>query len=467
MASPTETSGTTPPAFPGNAIGVWPGVGLRRRLGLGAAASVVVANTIGTGIFTTTGLMLARLESGWLVLLCWLLGGLVALAGALSYAELATMMPRAGGEYVYLSRIYGQLAGFLTGWTSFFVGFSAPMAASAVACTAYLAAAGLLPNSALAQKTAALALVLALTTIHYCGVRRGARLQIFLTGLNLALLGGLVVAGFAGGQGSWQFLGRSTDFWETGRPGQLGLALLWVMFAYSGWNASAYLAEEVERPARTLPRSLALGTLMVLGVYVAVNLLFFYAAPAADLSGVIAVAEVAAQRLFGAGAAAWLAALIGLALVSSLSAYVFTGPRVYYAMARDGLFFRFAARVHPRFETPGLAIAAQGLCAAAMILTGTFEQLLTYIGFALGIFPWLSVAGLLWLRRRQPARDRPYRVWGYPLVPVFYLAAMAAILGVGLVNRPGPSLVALLTVAAGIPVYWLAARRRRPSVGSG
>ncbi len=437
---------------------------LPRRLGTGTATLVVVANTIGAGIFTTTGLMLAELASPALVLACWLVGGLVALAGALSYAELATRMPRAGAEYVYLREIYGPLPAFLTGWTSFFVGFSAPIAASAVAGAAYLAAAGLLPRTWLPQKAAALAVVLVLTGIHYRGVRLGARVQNALTGLNLALLAGFVVAGFALGQGSGTAFTAPDELWQAGRPGRLGLALLWVMFAYSGWNAAAYLAEEVEQPARTLPRALAGGTLIVLVVYLGVNLLFFYAAPAAALAGVVPVAEVAAQHLFGPGVAAGLAALISLALVSSLSAYLFTGPRVYFAMARDGLFFRFAARLHPRFETPSLAILAQGACAAVMVVSGTFEQLLTYIGFSLGIFPWLAVAGLFLLRRREARGgvrgEASYRVWGYPLVPLFYLAAMAAILAVAFWNRPGPSLVALATVAAGVPLYALTVGRR-------
>lgn len=433
---------------------------LPRHLGVGTATSVVVANMIGTGIFTTTGLMLARVESGGLVLVCWLLGGCVALCGALCYAELGAMMPRAGGEYIYLREIYGPLPAFLTGWTSFFVGFSAPIAATAVACAAYLSAAGALPDTWLAGKSTAIAIVTVLTAIHYRGGRLGTWVQNALTGLNLLLLGGLVLGGFAAGQGSWQFMERSSGFWTPGRSSQLGIALLWVMFAYSGWNASAYLGEEVERPAYTLPRSLALGSMIVIVVYLLVNLLFFFAAPAAALSGVVAVGETAAQRLFGSKAAAWLSALISLALLSSLSAYVFIGPRVYYAMARDALFFRFAACIHPRFETPGLSIAAQGACAVLLILSGTFEQLLTYIGFALGIFPWMAVAGLLLLRRREPARERPYRVWGYPLVPTFYLVAMAWILGVALINRPGPSLMAILTVAAGIPAYWFTVSRK-------
>jgi APA family basic amino acid/polyamine antiporter len=436
---------------------------LPRRLGTGTATLVVVANTIGAGIFTTTGLMLAELASPALVLACWLLGGLIALAGALCYAELATRMPRAGAEYVYLREIYGPLPAFLTGWTSFFVGFSAPTAAVAVAGAAYLAAAGLLPKSWLAQKAAALAVILLLTAVHYRGVRLGARVQNALTGLNLTLLVGFVVAGFAFGEGSGSALASTDAFSPAGRPERLGLALLWVMFAYSGWNAAAYLAEEVEQPARTLPRALAGGTLIVLAVYLGVNLLFFYAAPAAALTGVVPVGEVAAAHLFGPGVAVWVAGLISLALVSSLSAYLFTGPRVYFAMARDGLFFGFAARLDPRFETPGLAILAQGACAAVMAVSGTFEQLLTYIGFALGIFPWLAVAGLFRLRLPAAGRAAPepfYRVWGYPFVPLFYLAAMAAILAVAFWNRPGPSLVALATVAAGVPLYALTVGRR-------
>jgi len=432
---------------------------LPRRIGLITATSVVVANMIGTGIFTTTGFMLARTESGWLVLLAWLLGGLVALCGALSYAELTTMMPHAGGEYVYLRQIYGPLPAFLTGWTSFFVGFSAPVAASAVACAKYLAAAGLIHTTWLAEKSTAAGLVLVLTAVHYCGVRLGAHVQNLLTGLKLVLLFALVAVGFAVGRGNWDFLSGTSEFWARGRPEQLGLTMILAMFAYSGWNAAGYIGEEVEEPARNLPRALLLGTLLVMVIYLLVNLLFFFAALPAQLSGVATVAEVAAVQLFGPGAAVKISALIGLGLLSSLSAYVLIGPRVYYAMARDGLFFRFASRIHPRFHTPGLSIVAQGACSVVMILTGTFEQLLTYIGFALGIFPCMAVAGVILLRQREPGRERPYRVWGYPSVPLFFLFVMLTALGVGLINSPKPSLIAIATVAAGVPVYWLTVRR--------
>ena len=432
-------------------------VALQRRLGVGTATSVVVANMIGTGIFTTTGLMLARVESGWLVLGCWLVGGLIALAGALSYAELAAMMPRAGGEYVYLREVYGPRAAFLTGWTSFFVGFSAPIAASAVACATYLIAAGLLPKNWLAEKGAALAAVAALTAVHCLSLRRGAAMQNALTILKLVLLGGLLAAGFAFGAGGGDLFSGSSG---EAKPGQLGVALLFVIFAYSGWNGASYIAEEVEEPGRTLPRALLAGTLAVMVIYLLLNVLLFYAAPVAELRGVIPVGEVAAEKLFGPYGAQWLSGLVALALLSSLSAYIMIGPRVYFAMARDGLFFRAAARVDPERETPAAAIVAQSVCAAVMVLTGTFEQLLTYIGFALGIFPWMTVLGVVLLRRRAPQRERPYRVWLYPLLPLFFLAAMAAILAVAFVNSPWTSLVAVATVLAGIPAYELTVGRR-------
>jgi APA family basic amino acid/polyamine antiporter len=284
--------------------------------------------------------------------------------------------------------------------------------------------------------------------------------QNVLTGLNLALLGGFILAGFAAAGSGAQAITAGGEFWAAPRWSAHAGALLFVMFAYSGWNAAAYLSEEVERPERNLPRALLLGTLTVTVLYLLLNLLLFAAVPARELRGVVPVVEVAAKRLFGSGAGAWLAALIGLVILASLSAYMLIGPRVYFAMARDGLFLRFAARVHPRFGTPALSIVAQGVCAVVMILSGTFGQLLKYIGFALGIFPLLTVAGLLVLRRREPGRVRPFRVWGYPLVPLLYLVAMGWILAVSLANDPGPALVALATVAAGIPVYWLAFARK-------
>jgi len=437
---------------------------LQRQLGAGTATSVVVANMIGAGIFTTTGLMLAEAKSGTLVLLAWFLGGVIALCGALCYAELATMMPRAGGEYAYLREIYGPLPAFLTGWTSFFVGFSAPIAASAMGGAAYLRAALELEISRLApprvvEKAIAVILVLALSLLHSLGVRLGGRVQNVLTLLKVVLLVGMVAGGFVVRAGTG---GESEPLSGPGVADfrGLGVALLWVMFAYSGWNAAAYLGEEVERPERTLPRSLLLGTLAVMLIYVAVNALFLTARDASQFAGRVTVFDVAVRQIFGEAAGRWSSFLVFFALLSSLSAYVLIGPRVYFAMARDGLFFQGAAAVHPQFATPARAIWAQASCACVMVLSGTFDQLLTYIGFALGIFPWMAVAGVMVLRRREPQRERPYRAWGYPVTPVFFLLAMAAILAVSFAGRPRESLIALATVAAGVPVYYLWFRSR-------
>ncbi len=432
---------------------------LPRRLGVGTATGVVIASMVGAGIFTTTGIMLLGVPTPALVLLCWLVAGVIALCGALSYAELAAMMPQAGGEYVYLREIYGPAFAFLTGWTSFIVGFSAPIAASAVAAVAYFTRAHLLPASSVAGKLIAVLIVLLLTIVHYRGGRFGAGAQNLLIALKLLLMFGFLFAGFLSGAGDWQQLitRGSAGFSLSG----FGLALLFASFAYSGWNGSSYVAEEVEEPQRNLPRSLALGTLAVTILYLLMNVLLFYAAPAGALRGAPDVFAVAAQSLFGTAAGRALAALIGFALLSSLSAYVLSGPRVYYAMARDGLFFRFAAEVHPNYETPGLAILAQSMCAIVIVLLGNFEQIITYIGFALGIFPWFAVLGVILLRRREPQRERPYRTWGYPLTPLLYLATSAWILVVAFMGRPGPSLAAIGTLLAGFLVYRMALKTSR------
>jgi APA family basic amino acid/polyamine antiporter len=437
---------------------------LKRQLGLGTATSVVIANMIGAGIFTTTGLLLGELKSSGLVLVAWFLGGLIALAGALSYAELATMMPRAGGEYAYLREIYGPLPAFLTGWTSFFVGFAAPIAASAMGAAAYVApwfgaSAPADGSSSTMEKNIAVALVLIFSWVHALGVRLGAGVQNTLTVLKVSLLVGLIAAGFAAASGAAD---RPAGWlWANSNPAGLGVAMLFVMFSYSGWNAAAYLGEEVRKPARNLPRALFAGTLIVMLLYLGVNgQLIASPEMAAQLSGKITVFEIATRTMFGVAAGRWVGLLVFAALVSSLSAFVLIGPRVYFAMARDACFFPQAEKIHPRWGTPLLAIAAQAAWAVLLVVSGRFDQLLTYIGFALGIFPLLAVAGVFVLRRRQPQRERPFRVWGYPWTPAFFLLAMTAILVVSFLGRPKESSIAIATVAAGIPVYRFFFRRK-------
>ena len=434
---------------------------LARRLGVFPATNIVVANMIGAGIFTTSGLLLDQLGDARLLLALWLAGGVLALLGALCYGELGAALPRAGGEYAYLAELFHPLLGFLTGWVSFFVGFSAPLAASALGVSVYLGRAWpqLLAHGDPALLTKAIAVVVigALAAVHLRGVEFGARVQNILTVGKIALIAALIAAGFALGRGSLGHLGAAAA--PAGFAGwrAVGLSLMWIMFAYSGWNAAAYVGSEIREPARSLPRSLLVGTGIVTLLYLGLNLLYVYALPPAEMRSVIAVGGAAASRLFGGVAETVVSALIAFALVSSVSALILLGPRVYYAMARDGYLWRAVARVDPRTRAPSTAIAVQCLIAAVMVLTGTFEQILTYMGFCLGIFPIVAVAGVVKLRR---AGALPFRMPAYPLPPLVYAAVSLAMLVLAYVERPVESSIAVATVLAGIPFYVVVARRR-------
>jgi APA family basic amino acid/polyamine antiporter len=435
---------------------------LERRLGLFPLTNIVVANMVGAGIFTTSGLLLRDLGSPLLLLVLWAVGGVIALCGAVCYGELGAAMPHAGGEYFFLSRLYHPLPGFLSGWVSLFVGFSAPIAASAIGFSEYISRAfpGLLglhlgavtPSASLLKKIYAALVIIAFSLLHRRGIKLGARVQNLLTTLKIVLIVGLIGLGFASGAGSLGHLAQGRSILGSfGGWKSAGLGLMWIMFAYSGWNASAYIGSEVKEPRRNLPRSLLLGTGIVILLYVLLNLLFVYAVPPREMSGVIAVGGLAAGRLFGPAVDGVFSVLIAFALFSSLSAFIILGPRVYYSMAKDGMFFRFLADVHARFRVPAKSIALQGLMAVIIALSGSFDQILTYMGFSLGIFPLLAVAGVFKLRRTNPSG---LRMPGAPLAAVVYLLAGGLILVLGFLRAPGPSLVAVLTAAAGVPAFY-------------
>ena len=441
---------------------------IEREIGLFTATSIVIANIIGAGIFTTVGIISGFLPgSGW-VLACWAFGGLIAVSGALCYSELATRMPEEGAEYTYLKRLYHPLLGFLTGWTSFFVGFSAPIAASAMGFTEYLFAglnggAVMLDSGSviIAKKAAAVAIIGIFTFLHYVGLRFGSRVQNVLTVVKIAIVLGLAGAGLAAGGGhlpALSFGGGGSFNWVA-----IGTAMMLVSFSYSGWNASAYIAGEIKDPRRNLPGSLLLGTGAVIVLYLALNLFIFKALPYDSVTGEIAVVERAAVSTFGHWMGRALSVMVGIALLSSMSAYIIIGPRIYFEMARDRLFLPFASKVHPSFNVPSRSIAIQGLLAAVLVLVGSFEQLMIYLGFALGIFPWLAVFGLFIARKRRIGEERAVRAWGYPLVPVFFLASTLFLMVIAYINRPLESTAAVLTVLAGIPCYMIWVRAVRPS----
>jgi APA family basic amino acid/polyamine antiporter len=372
-------------------------------------------------------------------------------------------MPGAGGEYLFLSRLYHPIWGFLSGWVSFMVGFSAPIAASALGFSEYFSRAvpglaGWLQDAGIMKpvvtnKVLAILVIVIFTAIHYRGIKYGARIQNALTLLKILLIVILLTAGFSSGNGSILNFSRGGDL-PSGLGGlkTAGLSLMWIMFAYSGWNASTYLGAEIRDPSRTLPRSLLLGTVIVMILYLGINTLYVYSIVPGDMKGVISVGGLAMGNLFGKPAEILFSVLIAFALFSSLSAFIIIGPRVYYSMAKDGLFFRSVARIHEKYKVPSNSILLQCLIAVILALSGTFEQVLTYMGFALGIFPLLTVLGVWKLRRDNPAA---VKLKGFPVTQIIYLASGAVILILSFMERPVESSIAITTVLIGIPVYFL------------
>lgn len=433
----------------------------RPGLGVGAftAGCLLVSNAVGSGIFTTTGFQARDLGDPLAILGLWVAGGALALAGAMSYGELGAAIPRVGGEYVYLRRAFGPLCGFLSGWMSFTVGFGAAIAAAAMGFAAYLGT--LAPGSALAGSPTLVATVLvwALTGIHLLGTEQGGRFQRWIT---IAKIGGVALAGVAAlawGGGSWSHLAEGVP---GVRPelGSVSVALIFVLYAFSGWNAASYIAGEMHDPARNLPRALVGGTLFVTAFYVAVNLVYFYALPAETLAAepVLPVAKKVAAALFGDGAATLVAVMLCISIAGSCSSMIWAGPRVYQAMAEDGVVPAALARRSSR-GAPAVSTVAQSIWITLLLFTGTFEELVVYAGVALAVFSALGVASVIALRVREPELERPYRVALYPWLPLAYVVASLWIALHGSLERPTVALLSLATIASGLPLYWLWNRR--------
>ncbi len=452
---------------------------LRREVGPFSATALVIANMIGTGIFTTSGFIMAELGSPTALLLCWLVGGVFALCGALCYAELGARLPRAGGEYVYLKHAYGKWMGFLSGWISLIVGFSAPIAAAAMAFAAYTTGLGgseALPQWRLhiagiplvtvsLQTAIACGAILCFTFLHYHSLRTGTRVQNSLTLLKV----GIII--FFGAAAVWVGRGDTAHFasalrWQDLINEKWAVSLIFVSFAYSGWNAAAYLGGEIRSPQRNLPLALISGTVIVTVLYMALNVVFLYALPLADMREAIDVGTKAATALFGTAAGRWVGGAIAIGLLSVLSAMIMTGPRVYFAMARDGVFFRRIGRLNQLHHTPAAAIFLQAAIAMIMVLTATFDQLLIYIGFTLSLSALMTVAGLIILRRRQPDAPAAYRTLGYPLTPLVFIMGNAWIIYHAVKSRPFASLMGLATIGLGVAAYLAFYIRRRKRAGT-
>jgi APA family basic amino acid/polyamine antiporter len=453
-----------------------------RRLNLVDTAFLVVGAVVGSGIFLTPGLIAADLPSPGLLLAVWLAGGLVTLCGALSFAELGAMYPQAGGQYVYLREAYGPAAAFLFGWGFFgfimcgglaalavgfaeFFGSFVPAAAMGVRVL-HVSLFGLSYTLSAGQVVAAAAILL-LTLLNTFGIRAGVAVQNVLTVFRIGAVLAIVVLGvlFGAKSGSSNFhpLFQGMPGWSSLlKP--LGLALVAVFWTYDGWYSVNCTAEEVRNPERNIPRGLALGVAGVAVLYVSVNLVYLMALPLEKLRGVTRIGELVTTSLFGGGVSTAISAVIMVSVFGCLNANLLFGPRVYYAMARDGSFFRGMARLSPRWRVPARALWGQAAWSAVLCLTGTYEALYEYMVFALLVFFAATGLAVIVLRKRRPDVRRPYRTTGYPVVPaVFIVVSLAIFLNI-LISQPLKSAAGLALLGAGLPAYVLW-RRRRPEVG--
>lgn len=444
---------------------------------------------IGTGVFTSTGYLAHDLHDPATILLAWVVGGVLALCGAATYAELGAMMPRAGGEYVYLSEAYHPAVGFLSGWVSLTAGFSAPIAVSALAFSTYLAklVPGLDSSSAWltanldvsghhlvaivlgAKEAAAILLIVVVTALHAADAKIGGWVQAVVTAAKVMLIIGFIAFGLTVGHGDWSNLASRNGGLANLTTPSFAMALMYVSFAYSGWNAAGYVAGEVVRPERTLPRSLLAGTAVVMTLYVLLNLVFLYAVPAATLAGpsvggepVIEVGDAVARQLFGDRAGGLVTAVIALALISAVSAMVMAGPRVYAAMAASRALPEPLGR-HNRRGVPAIAVVTQGVLGVAFVVVGDLGQLLRFAGFTLAIFAALTVGALFVLRGR--GHRAPYRTLGYPLTPLLFIALSGWIAYAQIKEHFWESVVVVVVLAIGGGLYAVFGRGGAPSCG--
>ncbi len=435
---------------------------LQRDFGLSTSTYIVVASMVGTGILISPGFMMVTLKNYPIIFGLWALGGVLALCGAVCVAELAAALPQAGGEYVYLREAYGLMPAFLSGWTSFILGFSAPLAvASHIAAKYLLTPLGWNGNDAslLIKATAAIMIIL-ITLPNLIGHRQSAWIQNLTTLMKLGLFILLVGMALLSGRGQFSHLAQGQPLKQV-NLGDMATQLFYVMFAYSGWNAASYMAGEVKHPGKTLPRSLLLGTVLVTLLYLGLNLAFAYAMPlsAVGFENAIHVPTLAVQHMFGIRTANVFTVCLGLTFLSTVSAFVITGPRIYYAMARDGLFPAAAGRVNKN-GIPVYAMVAQSLCAIIILFTTDFENLYRYAAVGMCIFSLLFIAAVYVLRRTRPQMHRPFRVPGYPVVPGLFLGVILFMTVFAFKLWPKPSLLSVLSILAGIPVYTLWRKQR-------
>lgn len=424
---------------------------LVRRLNLFDATLLVIGNVVGAGIFTTSGFLAGELSQPSLFIGIWIIGGLLTLCGALTYAELAAMFPHSGGDYQFLKAAYGPWAGYLLGWVSFWIINPGSIAALSIALVSYLK--GFFPfGTPFPEKIFAISIILFLSLVNCRGVRWSGTTQDIFTLGNLAIICIFVAGGLLSMKGDYQHFTASSGSLPLSKL--FGPAMIAVIFTYSGWFVTAYIGGEIKNPGRNLPLSLLAGTAIVTVLYTLINMTYLYAIPIPQLKGAVNVAQVSAESLFNKGFARILSLSVMLAIAASINATILAGARIYYAMASDHIFWTRLKNLHPFYHTPYLSILTQMILACLFVIVGTFNQLLSYVVFIMILSSVATGIAHLILRKRKPELPRPYRTWGYPVIPVLFVAVYVWIAVQIAFDMPGTSLIGILIALSGLPFYW-------------
>ncbi len=436
-------------------------VEMPRVLGIISVIGIVIGSMIGSGIFINPAAVAKELNDPLLMMAAWVTGGVLSFFGALSLGELGAAYTQDGGIYVYLREAYGGLVAFLFGWTIFLVIESGTIAALAVGfSTKYLP--HFVEITPLQANVVSIALIAALATINYHGVKNGAYLMNFLTSIKFVALIGVCAVIFIFAKGDTSHFITAGDAAATpltGVYGNFGVALIAVLWAYKGWESSTYCAGEVQNPQRNIPLGILIGSVSVMFLYILANLAYLYVFSAGEMAASNRIAADAVQAAIGPIGASVVALIILTSITGTCNGHILTTPRVLYAMGKDGHFFSAMAKVHPKYKTPYIAIVAVAVWASILCVSGTFEQLFTYVIFGCWIFMGLTVAGVIILRRRCPEMKRPYRTWGYPWTPIVFIASAVFLVLNSLIRSFWNSILGLGIIALGIPVYLLWKRR--------
>ncbi len=442
-----------------------PDEGLARVLGLRSAVLLVVGSVIGSGIFLTTGAMAAVIPSAALLLAAWVLGGLLSITGALTYAEMGAMFPRSGGVYIFLKEAYGPLVAFLYGWAALFVVISGGMAAVGVGFATYLGyffpALGSVSIVGISgSQLIAAAMILILGVVNYTGVRNGNMVNVLTTTAKVSALAALLVMALVASRVHPVYLPIVPA--GLARPqAAFGVAMIAVLWTYEAWYFLTYASGEIKDPQRNVPRALLGGILILMAIYVLVNVAYLHALTIDEMKGTTRIAERAATALVGPAGATFIALTVVVSTFGNTGAALLSGSRLLFAMASDGVFLPAARRIHPRYQTPHVAIVALTIWSALLALSGTYEQLFTYVMFASILFNVAAGIAVFRLRRTMPDRPRPYRTWGYPIVPLLFVLGSLAFVVNTLLERPTQSLAGIGLLALGLPAYWYWERRDR------